>query len=196
MRPRVVSAAVFAVLILVSGLRTAGAQIEDHPGYFPIDRFSILAEDSLSLEINLNKALLRLVAAAVGDEEPEFAELVRGLESIRVRVAEPGAFDVAALRGGLAEATDWLESRGWSTMLRLREEEEEVYVYLRATEDEMQGITVLAMEADGEAVLVNVVGSLDPERLASLAEALDIPQLGLAAGLDESARTSDEEDQP
>jgi hypothetical protein len=162
------------------------AQVEEHPGYFPIDRFGILDEDSLSLEINLNQALLQLVAAALGSEEPEFAELVGALESIRVRVAETDSFDVDAVHRGLTEAADWLEGRGWSTMLRLREDNERVYVYTRLSGGEMQGIAVLAVEDDGEAVLVNIVGSLDPKRLSALGEALDIPQLGLATGLGRS----------
>jgi hypothetical protein len=68
-------------------------------------------------------------------------------------------------------------------MLRLREDEEEIYVYSRITDGVMQGMTVLAVEGGGDAVLVNIVGTLDAASLAGLARALDIPQLGMAAGL-------------
>jgi len=194
MKPRKLTVGLFLLLTMVAVMATGG-QIEEHPGYFPIDRFDILSSDSLSLEINLNRALLQLVAAALGNEEPEFAELVGALESIRVRVAEAGSFDAVAVRDSLGEATDWLESRDWSTMLRLREDGEEVYVYTRLNGGEMQGIAILAMEDGGEAVLVNVVGSLDPQRLAALAKALDIPQLGLAAGSRASGDDDDDEDE-
>lgn len=194
MRPRQLAVGLFLLMALC--LTTASpAQEEAHPGYFPIDRFGILDEDNLSLEINLNRALLQLVAAALGTEEPEFAELVGALESIRVRVAEAETFDVDAVHQGLAEASDWLEGRGWSTMLRLREDGERVYVYTRLSGGEMQGIAVLAVEDDGDAVLINVVGSLDPQRLSALAEALDIPQLGLAAGLGSAGRDDRNEDE-
>lgn len=187
----------FLSLLTLFGAIAASAQIEDHPGYFPIDRFGILDEESLSLEINLDQGLLQLVSAALGGEEPEFAELVGALESIRVRVAPAESFDVGTVRSRLGEATNWLEDEGWSTMLRVREDGEEVYVYVRLDGGEMQGIAVLAMEMDGDAVLVNVVGSLDPERLAALAEVLDVPQLGLAAGIGVSngeGSDTDEED--
>ena len=182
------------VLATLCAATLSRAQVEDHPGYFPIDRFGILSDDSLSLEINLNRALLQLVAAALGGEEPEFAELVGALESIRVRVAEAEDFDVDAVHQGLSEASDWLEDHDWSTMLRLREDGERVYVYTRLSGGEMQGIAVLAVEDDGDAVLINVVGSLDPETLAGLAEALDSPQLGLAAGLGASGGYDDDDD--
>jgi hypothetical protein len=201
MKPEKLIAGLFLLCALVAVAAPAG-QDENHPGYFPIDRFGILSDDSLSLEINLNRALLQLVAAALGNEEPEFAELVGALDSIRVRVAEADSFDVEAVHNGLNEAAEWLENRDWSTMLRLREDGERIYVYTRLNGGEMQGIAILAIEDDGEAVMVNVVGSLDPERLAALAEALDIPQLGLAAGLggsrggDEDDDGDDEENRP
>ena len=85
MKPRIFAAALSLLLVSSSALV---AQIEDQPGYFPIDQFDILSSDSISLEINLGSALLGLVAAALENEEPELAGLIRGLKSIRVRVAE------------------------------------------------------------------------------------------------------------
>jgi hypothetical protein len=180
MKPRIVAV---ALILLLATSPALVAQIEDEPGFFPIDRFDILSSDSISLEINLGSALLGLVAAALETEEPELAGLIRGLKAIRVRVAEADDLDVEGVRSGLSEATDWLAGNDWSPMLRLREDEEEVYVYSRITDGVMEGMTVLAVEGGGDAVLVNIVGTLDAASLAGLAKALDIPQLGLAAGL-------------
>ena len=66
-------------------------------------------------------------------------------------------------------------------------------MYTRITDGVMRGMAVMAIEESGEAVLVNIVGSLDSDSLAGLAEVLDIPQLGLAAGFG-SSRDRDTED--
>jgi hypothetical protein len=170
------------VLLALARCAVGRAQVEEHPGYFPLEQFGILSDESLSLEINLNKGMLQLVAAALSTEEPEFSELVGGLESIRVRIAPAESFDQESVRRKLTDATAWLAERDWGTMLRIRDAGEVVHVFTRVSDGELQGIAVLAMEEYGDAVLINVVGSLDPERLARLAEVLDIPELGLASG--------------
>ena len=190
MKSRIAATALMLVIASSSGLL---AQLEEQPGYFPIDRFDILSSDSMSMEINLGSALLGLVAASLAESEPELAGLIGGLEAIRVRVAEADDFDIESVRSGLGAATDWLDENDWSPMLRLREDDEEVYVYSRITDGTMRGITVLAIESGGEAVLVNIVGSLDAASLAGIAKALDIPQLGLAAGL--GSRDDDDDDE-
>jgi hypothetical protein len=180
MKPRIIAA---ALLLLVAGSSGVLAQAEEKPGYFPIDRFDILSSDSVSLEINLGSALLGLVGAALEADEPELSKLIRGLEAIRVRVADADDLDLESVRSGLSAATGWLDSNNWSPMLRLRDDDEEIYVYFQITDEVMRGLAVLAVESNGEAVLVNIVGSLDAASLAGLARAFDIPQLGLAAGL-------------
>jgi len=194
MKPRIAAA---GLMFLIAGSSGLLAQIEEHPGYFPIDRFDILSADSISLEINLGSALIGFVAAALEVEEPELAALIHSLESIRVRVAEAGDLDIESVRSGLSAATGWLDGNQWSPMLRLREDEEEIYVYTKITDGVMRGMVVLAVESNGDAVLVNIVGSLDAASLAYFAKALEIPQLGLAAELgsdDDGDEDGDEDD--
>ena len=191
MKPRIV---LIGALLVLAGAATTIAQIEEHPGYFPVDQFGILAADTLSLEINLNRAILGLVAAALRIEEPELAGLIAGLDSIRVRVAEADSFELEQVRSRLKDATVWLDNHDWNAMLRLREDGEEIYVYSQITDGVMRGVAILAVESDGDAVLVNIVGSLDAEQLGGLAEALNIPQLGLAAGLGSSRGNEDDEE--
>jgi hypothetical protein len=181
-------AAVALLLVLTPVL---SAQIEEEPGYFPIDRFGILDSDALSLEINLDGGLLGIVAAALGEDEPEFAELVKGLKGIRVRVAEENDLDSESLQSGLAEASDWLQEHGWSTLMRMHEDDEEVYVYVRQLDGEIVGMTLLAVEAE-ESVVVNIVGRIDLALMATLAESLDIPQLDIGDEVsDEEESTED-----
>lgn len=164
---------------MVASTAVAQRSLEQAPGYFPLERFDLLPAEALSLEINLNDSLLALVAAAMGEEDPEFAALVRNLEGIRVRGAPAAKLDLDRLRIELGEATGWLDANGWQTMLRYRDEEE-VYVYTRQVGEQMVGLALLVMEPAGEVVLVNIVGPIDMKLLVGLAESLDLPQLGLA----------------
>ena len=185
MRHRRNVAIVGLLLVLSVTSAPARAQITDQPGYFPIEDFNLLSPDALSVEVNLNSGLLGLVAAAMEEEDPAFAELVRGLEGIRVRIGEADDVDLEALRSGFARASDWVEENDWETLIRIREDDEELFVFTRMHEGEMVGTTVLALDPAGEIVMVNVVGRLDLALLAVLAESLDIPQLnvtGLGSG--------------
>jgi hypothetical protein len=168
----------------------AAAQLEQHPGYFPHERFSLLPPESVSLEVNLAGPMLGLIAAAVGEDDPAFAQLVRGLEGIRVRIAEVSELDPEALRAGFREAGGWLGEQGWQTVVRLREDDEELYVYLRVVDGATVGATVMALEGQEEVVIVNVVGPLDLALLASLADSLDLPQLDVR-GRGEGERQED-----
>lgn len=182
---RVVTAAQAVVLLLfLASLASAQDQksIEDAPGYFPLERFGLLPPESLSVEINLSKGLLSLAAAAMSEEDPDFAELVRGLDAIRVRAAPADELDLDALRRKVKEASKWLEQTGWETMLRFRDEGEEVYIYTRVLEGSMVGLALMVIEPGDDVVVLNLVGPLDFRLMSGLAESLDLPELGMVVG--------------
>ena len=165
----------FLILALFPAM--AGAQFDtDHPGYFPIEELGILPEESITLEINLTGPMIKFIALATDEEEPEFARLVEGLESIRVRGADLEASSAEEVRSGIRNTSQKLAENGWISMVRIRDEDEEVYIYFKDQEGEMMGLTVLSLE-DDEAMLINLVGKIDPAGLGSLASSLDLPQL-------------------
>jgi len=182
MRPSVWISVLVPVLLALTVPVRAQA-IDEHLGYFPIDQFSLLTSESMTLEVNLSGAMLGMVAAALDEEDPEFSQLVRGLAGIRIRIGDIESLDLSAVRSGLGRATSWLEDHGWETFIRLREDDEELYVYMRMDDGDMVGTTVLVLEPEDQVVMVNVVGRLDLALLAGLADSLDIPQLDVA-GLD------------
>lgn len=166
-------------LTLVLGLlpAMAGAQFDtDHPGYFPIEALAIFPEESINLEINLTGPMIKFIALATDEEEPELSRLVEELESIRVRGADLEAISTEDVREGIRDAAQKLAENGWISMVRMREADEEVYIYFKEQDDEMVGLTVLSLEED-EAMLINLVGKIDPAGLGSLASGLDLPQL-------------------
>ena len=99
--------ALAVVLILAPSLVRAqqgGTQqpLDTQPGYFPDEYLDLLAPDDVAIEINLQGAMLRMIAAFAGAEDPEFAALVGALHSIRVRSGEIAPGDLEAVRKLLA----------------------------------------------------------------------------------------------
>jgi len=166
---------ILVVLCLLPGV--AAAQFNtDHPGYFPIEELGIFPEESINLEINLTGPMIKFIALATHEEEPELSQLVEELESIRVRGADVEVIGAEGVRSGIRSAAQKLTENGWTSMVRIRDDDEEVYIYFKEQAGEMMGLTVLSLEGD-EAMLINLVGKIDPAGLGSLASGLDLPQL-------------------
>lgn len=162
---------------MLCGPLVAGAQLDsEQPGYFPIEELGLLPEESINLEINLTGAMMKLIALATHDDDPELAGLVEDLDSIRVRGADLDSARVESVRGAMRGVSERLAGAGWQTMVRMRDENEEVYVYFKEKDGDIVGLTVLSLE-DGEAMLINLVGLIDPAGLSGLADGLDLPEL-------------------
>jgi len=165
-------------LLPLAALAQSTPTLSDHPGYFPMDDLQILPLDDVTVEINLQGAMLKLVAMATRDD-PEFSKLISGIEAIRVQVAEIASSDLTTVRAAMDRAAKLLDERGWQRIVRVRDQDEEVYIYNREKDGSIVGMTVLVLESE-EATIVNLVGFIDVEMLGSLAIGLDIPQLGVA----------------
>lgn len=164
---------VFLALALVAGPALAlqpGTAGEE--GNFPFEELGLFKGERVSVDVNLQGAMIRLAAALLDTEEPELAELIKGIERIRAQVIESGLEDPSGVRGRMAEGVKWLEERGWSRTFKMSEDDEEVHVYVRDQGDVLVGITVLAFEGD-EATAVNIVGTIDPEKFGRFMAAQD-----------------------
>jgi hypothetical protein len=174
----------FLLLVLLAG--GAGAAVraaptppasEASPGAVPFDELEIFSRKDLTTEINLEGALLKLVASAAGEDDPEFSRLVSGLQSIRVQVAPLTTADPAKVRAKLDQTVRWLESKGWTAVVRTKEKGEETYIYTKQVKGEMVGLAVLSFEPGKEASVVNIVGRLDPAQIGRLGQGLHVKQL-------------------
>lgn len=177
-------------LLLAAGVAAVPAaaqweELEQLPGYFPLEEMAILDPDELTVEINLTGPMLRLVASFAGEGDPELAALVEGLDAVRVRSGELAEADREAVRSRVQAAGRWLDERGWAPMVRVREPGEEVLIYSRPGADGVvEGMTVVALEGS-EVTVVNLIGRVDPAQLGRIVAGLDLP-LG-AVGDDDDA---------
>ena len=175
-----------SALLLVCGLAAAAAaDVRRMPGYVEINRVPEVEEAGSSVEVFLRRPLLKMVSMAVRQEDREFAELLDRLHLIQARIFEDlGSED---LRPVVQSITDDLDD-GWERVVRIREKDERIDLYLRPDGDDIAGLYVAIQEDEGnEIVLVNIVGDIDPAELGRIGAKFNIEpleNLGLGAGLD------------
>lgn len=132
------------------------------------------------VEINLSPAMLKFAARIAARHEPEAAELIRNLKSIRVNVVGLDDTNRAATVEQIESVRRKLETDGWTKMVTVREKDggDNVDVHVKQHgEEAIDGIVVTVLDKKGEAVFVNIVGNINADQIAQLAEKFDIEPL-------------------
>jgi hypothetical protein len=122
--------------------------------------------------------MIKLIAEFIKKEDPELYEMLIGLKLVRVEVYERSrALEEKWLKES-SKAVKELDDRQWERIVRVRERDEQVYVYVKPSEnyDWIQGVVVLGME-DDEAVFVNIVGDIKPEDISRIGNHWNIDEL-------------------
>lgn len=160
----------FAVLVLLGTTAPASAQLN-------LSQIDDLFTQEARVEVNVQGALLRLVAEASRSSEPEFAAMVENLQGVFVR-----QYDLSAARSNLGDRVSSfarsLEQGGWQTLVRVREDDEDVFIYLRPQGDVIAGLVVMSLSRDdNEATFVSIDGIIDPAEIGRLGSRFNIDAL-------------------
>jgi hypothetical protein len=167
---------VFGFLILAACAASA-QKLADDPGYVPFVELGLFPRQDLSVEVNLGGGLIKLVAAAAKKNDPELYSLLSGLKSIQLQVLPLTDKAPGSIKAKVDRAVHWLEERGWTAVVKVREGSEETFIYLKQAGEQIVGLTVLSFTPGDEAALINIVGRIDPEQLSRLGEGLDLEPL-------------------
>lgn len=165
-----------ATIALTAALLPAWAQEIKMP--VNLDALEQKAEESVT--VTMDKSMLKLAGRFLKDDdgEADVRKLVSGLEGIYVRSFEfskEGEYskaDVEAVR-------TQLRSPAWGRIVGVRSKRRDgdVDVYFKDTGNgQLGGIFVIAAEPR-ELTIVNIMGTLDPDRLADLGGEFGIPRL-------------------
>jgi Domain of unknown function (DUF4252) len=169
-------------LLLTASLTPAwAADKEKQPGAIDFGKITPAAGGTF-VEVNVKAQLISLAARLVEKEEPAAADLLRNLKAVRVNVVGLDEGNREELQGILKKLRSELDRSGWERIVTVQDKDEEVGVFVKHRGDEaIEGIVVTVVDGDKEAVLVNVVGDIDPEKIALLGEKLGIDPLKKAA---------------
>jgi len=129
-------------------------------------------------EINISSSLISLVSSLVEQKDAEFSQLLKGLHQVRVNVVSLSDDNRGELEKRAAKVGEQLDKNGWERVVRAQKDGKNVRVYLKTQGKEaVQGLVVMAIEEDHQAVFVNVVGDIKPSQLSMLGDKLHIDPL-------------------
>lgn len=131
-------------------------------------------------DITLDGFLLKLAKKMAAHEDDEAVQFLNQIKSVRVREFEFES-DNAYSRADLDAVRKQLAGPGWSPLIqqRTREPRSDVDVYLNTAGGKILGIAVIESEPRSFTI-VNVVGSIDIDKIAKLEGQFGIPELGAA----------------
>lgn len=136
--------------------------------------------DGEQVEVHLPRNLISIATKIVAKQEPEVAKLLESIESVRVRVVSLDEGNRAAVQKRMGEVRADLAKQGWQKVVTAKDGGDDVAIFMRTKGDEViEGVAVTVLDGDSEAVFVNVVGSIRPEQIAEIAEALHVPHLAM-----------------
>lgn len=173
-----------AALTLASGTVFASSEssappANAAPGYVDFGALVPSAEGRF-VEVNLPEGLLKFAAALAAKQEPQAADVIRNLKHVRVNVIELSDANRVATVERVQAVRRELEGRGWSEIVSVREppKGDDVRIYAKTRgEEAVEGLVVTVISGTREVVLVNIVGDIKPEQIATLADRFNIEPL-------------------
>lgn len=163
---------------LCVSLFTAARAADPSPGFVDFGKLVPSASSDQFVEVHLHGALLKLAAQVTQKNEPEVADLLSGIERVRVNVVGLGEDNRAEITQRVKHIRSELAGNGWDQIVQAKEAKSDVSVYLKSTQQEVvQGIVVTVIEGGREAVLINVVGNIRLDQLGKLGERLNLDPL-------------------
>lgn len=146
------------------------------------------------VEINVGATLINMAVNLIKREEPDVAHVISGLRSIRVNVIGLDQGNKADIRSRAQKLGRDLAEKGWERVVAAHEKGQEVGVYLKTrAQDVVQGLTVVVLEAEKQAVFINVDGDIKPEQLAMLGEHMNLEPLQNVPGVNPQGHKAEAE---
>ncbi len=148
------------------------------PGSVDFGHFSPSASGGEFVEVNVSSNIIAMVTKLAGPSEPEIAEVVRGLQHIRVNVIALDDGNRASVLERFKAIRDSLDKKGWEKVVVVQGKDQDVAVQIKTRgNDTVEGVAVTVVDGGREAVMVNIVGDVKPEKLAVIGERFNIEPL-------------------
>ena len=146
------------------------------PGYVDFGKFTPPPGGEF-VEVNVNSNLIAMVTNLAKDE-PEVVEVLKGLKSIRVNVIGLNQANREEVENRVQSVRTQLDDGGWERIVTVLKGKDDIGVYMKTRGPEaVEGIVVTVLGGKNQAVLVNVVGDIRPEKLQVLGERFNIEPL-------------------
>jgi hypothetical protein len=130
------------------------------------------------VEVNVKSNLIGMVARLAEKHEPEIAELIRGLKLIRVNVIGLNGENTTEVEKRVRAIREELDAQQWERLVTVQKEGDDVGIFLKTRgEEAIEGLVITVLHGKKEAVLVNIVGNIRPDKVATIGERFHIEHL-------------------
>jgi hypothetical protein len=134
------------------------------------------------VEINLNSDTIAMALQLAGNSQPDFAEVLQGLDSIRVAVVGLDNQNREEITTRMKTLRSELDTLGWQQVVSVQEKKEDVGIFLKTRgRDAIEGLVVTVLDGRKEAVFVNIAGNIRIDKLSALGEKFNVGALKQAA---------------
>ena len=169
---------ILALTVLLAGAGVNAYAGDNPPGYVDFGKFSAPSSGGEFVEVHIKSNLIAMVARLTEKNEPEVAELLRGLHTVRVNVVGLDDGNRAEMEKRVKKIRGDLDAQGWERIVTAQKKDEDVGVYLKTRgEEAVEGVVVTVIEGNREAVFINIVGNIKPEKIAVIGERFNIEPL-------------------
>lgn len=168
-----------AVFLTLAASAAASAQDRGRIRLESLDPLGPKAVEAVNVEID--SLLINLAGSVLDDddqEEKDVKALVKGLRGLYVRSYEFKAAGQYA-ESDLSQIRSQLSGRGWSRVMSLKnrgDDFDDAEVYAAREGDRIEGLVILAVDPK-EVTVINVVGSVDLDKLQRLAAGIRLPRV-------------------
>jgi len=149
-------------------------EISEERGYVSFDNLEADYGEP-KVMINLNQSMLGFVSK-LSASDPEVSELISKLKAVRVQIYSMNNDDKPALDLMTKVAKD-IKNKNWMPIVTINEKKEKVRIFTKLTGEIMDGLVVMIINEENdkkEAVFINIIGEIDPEKINKVTDALQI----------------------
>ena len=156
----------------------AQEKLDNDPGYVDFSSLEDRFDTEPKFQVNIQGQMLKLVAEASREDDPEFADLLLRLRAIQVRSFPMRTSQISRMERHSESIGEELEDHGWDTVVRLRDYGQFVDVYAIENAEHILGMMMMVVDAEvNETIIINIVGDIAADELGRIGSKFDIAPL-------------------
>ncbi|MDX1461250.1 MAG: DUF4252 domain-containing protein [Xanthomonadales bacterium] len=150
-------------------------------GYADLDSLGVFDTDR-QMSLSIGRLPIRIAIWALDEDGDEAADLLRGVEGVRIRIYEIDG-DASRVAARIERMAIGLQKDDWQPVMLVRDDDELVHMLMRADDQQVYGLTLISSDGSSEAVVINIMGDLDPTHFSDAMAALDVdaPEVEVAS---------------
>lgn len=148
------------------------------PGYFDFGDITSLKDGEMVTEIYLEEPLLKMIAKMGESQNEGIGQMIETLKLVKVNEFMVEKRNYGKFEDSFSSMHKELQTKKWNRIIKIKHADTFANVYVKGgSADDFVGLVIVAMDKQGKAVLVNIVGKIDLETIGKLSEQFDFPDV-------------------